>query len=90
MSTTRYLGRASSRPRLPPITECELCGRSLLCTDRYHVKLMLKSGPLAGTTVKVLHVCRECLERLGADRGLAKKVKVRYYRMGMLCPRSLL
>ena len=74
---------------MPPVTRCELCGRSLLCRERYHVKLVLKRGPLKGTVFKTLHVCKECLARIRADKEIAKKFKLRYYKMKMLCPRGL-
>ena len=77
------------KPRLPPVTRCELCGRSLLCRERYHVRLVLRKGPLEGATLKTLHVCKECLARIRADEEIAKKFKVKYYRMKPLCPRGL-
>jgi len=87
MSTTYYRVRAHGKPRLPPVDHCDLCGRSLLCVDRYHVKLVLKEGPLAGSTLRVLHVCRSCLEGLKRDKKLRGRLRVRYYKMQPLCRR---
>jgi hypothetical protein len=49
----------------------------------------LKKGPLAGSTVKVLHVCRNCLEKLKSDEELARKYRIRYYKMPILGHRCL-
>ena len=87
MPTTFYRTRTRGKPRLPPVDHCDLCDRSLLCVDRYHVKLVLKKGPLAGSTLKVLHVCRSCLEELKKDKKLRGKFKVKYYKMQLLCHR---
>lgn len=72
------------RKLLPPITNCSLCKRSLYDTARYRVKLVLRKGPLKGTTFKVLHVCKECLEKLKNDKELKRKFKIRYRRMRTL------
>jgi ribosome-binding protein aMBF1 (putative translation factor) len=72
------------RPLKPPITRCELCGRSLYGEERYHVRIVLRQGPLRGATVKVLHVCKDCLLQLKNDRELARKFKIKYYRMPTL------
>ena len=82
-----YRVRPRGRPRQPPIVRCDLCGRSLLCAERYHVKLVLRRGPLRGTVFKTLHVCRDCLEGLRGDEKLGERFKLRYYRMRTLCPR---
>ena len=88
MHAMYYRVRPRGKLRQPPIVRCDLCGRSLLCAERYHVKLVLKRGPLRGTVFKTLHVCRDCLARIRADREIAKKFKVKYYRMKTLCLRG--
>ena len=60
-----------------------------MCKERYRARLVLRNGPLEGVTLKTLHVCKECLARIRADREIAKKFKLRYYRMKTLCPRGL-
>jgi hypothetical protein len=84
VTTTPYPRRGLGRPLLPPADRCKLCGKSLYGVDRYHVKLVLKQGPLAGVTLKVLHLCRNCLEKLKANKGLADNFTLRYYKMKRL------
>ena len=84
--TMRSRREVYARYKRPPVTRCSICGRSLVCKTRYRVKLVLKNGPLAGTCLKTLHVCEECLEALKADKKLKAVFKLKYRRMPVLCP----
>jgi len=72
------------RKILPPITKCSICKCSLYDKERYRVKLILREGPVKGTTFKVLHVCRSCLERLKNDNKINELFKIRYRKMPKL------
>ena len=84
MNTTRYRRPFSRAPRLPPANRCDLCGRDLYLAERYHVKLVLRRGALKGQVLKTLHLCRNCLENLKRDKKLARKLKIKYYKMPTL------
>jgi ribosomal protein L34E len=72
------------RKYLPPITKCSVCGRSLYGVDRYHVKLIVKEGPLKGVVFKKLYLCKDCLNTLKKDKEIRKKFKIKYYKMHRL------
>jgi ribosomal protein L34E len=74
------------RPRYykPPRDRCELCGRSLYGTERYRVRLYLKTAPLTRAPFKELVVCGKCLEVILGDQALREHFKIRYRKMRTL------
>lgn len=67
-----------------PIDTCSICKGSLVCKDRWRVKIYYKSKRLGLIHVKTLHLCRSCLMKLLDNKQLKRKFKIKYDKMPIL------